>query len=141
MYETLKPGLTFELDYIVPENKTVPYIYPESEEFQIMPRVFSTGFMVALIEWACVKFINEHIDWPNEQSVGIDVNLNHTAATPPGMTVTVKGELIEVDGKRLVFAIEAHDGVDRITKGTHQRFIVNAEKFIAKAQEKADSTL
>ena len=141
MYETLKPGLTFELDYIVPENKTVPYIYPESEEFQLMPRVFSTGFMVALIEWACVKFINEHIDWPNEQSVGIDVNLNHTAATPPGMTVTVKGELIEVDGKRLVFAIEAHDGVDRITKGTHQRFIVNAEKFIAKAQEKADSTL
>ena len=141
MYETLKPGLTFELDYIVPENKTVPYIYPESEEFQIMPKVFSTGFMVALIEWACVKFVNDHIDWPNEQSVGIDVNLNHTAATPPGMTVTVKGELIEVDGKRLVFAIEAHDGVDRITKGTHQRFIVNAEKFIAKAQEKADSTL
>jgi len=139
MYETLKPGLTFELDYIVPENKTVPYIYPESEEFQQMPKVFSTGFMVALIEWACVKFINEHIDWPNEQSVGIDVNLNHTAATPPGMTVTVKGELIEVDGKRLVFAIEAHDGVDRITKGTHQRFIVNAEKFIAKAQEKARS--
>jgi len=139
MYETLKPGLTFELDYIVPENKTVPYIYPESEEFQLMPRVFSTGFMVALIEWACVKFVNEHIDWPNEQSVGIDVNLNHTAATPPGMTVTVKGELIEVDGKRLVFAIEAHDGVDLITKGTHQRFIVNTEKFVAKAQEKARS--
>jgi len=139
MYETLKPGLTFEFDYTVPENKTVPYIYPESEEFQQMPRVFSTGFMIALIEWACVKFVNEHIDWPAEQSVGIDVNLNHTAATPSGMTVTVKGELIEVDGKRLVFAITAHDGVDRITKGTHQRFIVNAEKFVAKAQEKAES--
>ena len=139
MYETLKPGLTFELDYKVPENKTVPYIFPEAEEFQLMPRVFSTGFMIALIEWACVKFVNEHIDWPREQSVGIDVNLNHTAATPPGLTVTVKGELVEVDGKRLVFAIEAHDGVDQITSGTHQRFIVNAEKFIAKAQEKAKS--
>lgn len=139
MYPTLKPGLTFELEYVVPENKTVPHIYPEAEEFQRMPRVFSTGFMIALIEWACVKFINEHIDWPNEQSVGIDVNLSHTAATPPGMTVTVRGELIEVDGKRVVFEVEAHDGVDQITKGTHQRFIVNAEKFIAKAQEKAKS--
>jgi len=140
MYETLTPGLTFELDYKVPENKTVPYIYPEAEEFQLMPRVFSTGFMIGLIEWACVKFVNEHIDWPREQSVGIDVNLNHTAATPPGLSVTVKGELVEVDGKRLVFSITAHDGVDQITSGTHQRFIVNAEKFIAKAQEKASGS-
>ena len=139
MYPTLKPGLTLEFDYVVPENKTVPYIYPESEEFQQMPRVFSTGFMIGLIEWACVKFLNEHIDWPKEQSVGIDVNLNHTAATPPGLTVTVKGELAEVDGKRLVFNVEAHDGVDQITKGTHQRFIINAEKFIKRAEEKAES--
>ncbi len=139
MYPTLKPGLTLEFDYVVPENKTVPYIYPESEEFQHMPRVFSTGFMIALIEWACVRFVNNHIDWPREQSVGIDVNLNHTAATPPGLTVTVKGELAEVDGKRLVFNVEAHDGVDQITKGTHQRYIINAEKFIEKAKEKAES--
>jgi fluoroacetyl-CoA thioesterase len=139
MYPTLKPGLTFEFDYVVPENKTVPYIYPESEEFQQMPKVFSTGFMIALIEWACVRFVNEHIDFPSEQSVGIDIRVNHTAATPPGMTVTVKGELAEVDGKRLVFNIEAHDGVDQITKGTHQRFIINAEKFIKKAAEKAES--
>ena len=139
MYPTLKPGLTFEFDFKIPETKTVPYIYPESEEFQQMPRVFSTGFMIGLIEWACVRFVNEHIDWPNEQSVGIDVNLNHTAATPPGLTVTVKGELAEVDGKRLVFNVEAHDGVDQITKGTHQRFIINAEKFIKKAEEKAEA--
>lgn len=139
MYPTLKPGLTFEFEYVIPENKTVPHIYPESDEFQLMPKVFSTGFMIALIEWACVRFINEHIDWPSEQSVGIDINVNHTAATPPGMTVTVKGELAEVDGKRLAFNVEAHDGVDKITSGTHQRFIINAEKFIAKAQEKANS--
>lgn len=139
MYPTLKPGLTFEFDFKIPETKTVPYIYPESEEFQQMPRVFSTGFMIGLIEWACVRFVNEHIDWPNEQSVGIDVNLNHTAATPPGLTVTVKGELSEVDGKRLVFNVEAHDGVNQITKGTHQRFIINAEKFIKKAEEKAEA--
>lgn len=140
MYPTLKPGLTFEFDYVVPENKTVPHIFPESPEFQEMPHVFSTGFMIALIEWACVKFVIEHTDWPREQSVGIDVKLSHTAATPPGMTVTVNGELTEVDGKRLVFNVEAHDGVDQITKGTHERFIVNAEKFVAKAQEKAESS-
>ena len=139
MYPTLKPGLTFEFDYVVPENKTVPHIYPEAEEFQVMPRVFSTGFMIALIEWACVRFLNEHIDWPNEQSVGIDIRVNHTAATPPGMTVTVKGELSEVDGKRVAFNVSAHDGVDQITEGTHQRFIVNAEKFVAKAEEKGRS--
>jgi len=57
MYETLKAGLTFEFDYTVPESKTVPYIYPEAEEFQLMPKVFSTGFMIGLIEWACVKFV------------------------------------------------------------------------------------
>jgi fluoroacetyl-CoA thioesterase len=139
MYETLKPGLTFEFDYTVPESKTVPYIYPESPEMSIMPKVFATGFMIALFEWACVRFINEHIEFPREQSVGIDVNLNHTAATPPGLTVNVKGELIEVDGRRLVFSIVAHDGVDEISKGTHQRFIVNAEKFTARADEKAKS--
>ncbi|MCC6711730.1 MAG: thioesterase family protein [Candidatus Dadabacteria bacterium] len=137
MKDTLKPGLKFEFDFKVPESKTVPYIYPESEEFRIMPKVFSTGFMVGLIEWACVRFVNEHIDWPREQSVGIDIRLNHLAATPPGLTVKVNGELTGVEGRKLSFAVSAHDGVDLITEGTHERFVVNAEKFTAKAEEKA----
>jgi len=138
MYETLKPGLTFEFDYKVPESKTVPYIYPESEEMSIMPKVFSTGFMIGLFEWACIKLINQHIDWPREQSVGIGVNLSHTAATPVGLTVNVKGELLEVDGRKLKFAIESHDGVDVISTGTHERFVVDAERFAAKAMKKAE---
>lgn len=136
MYETLKPGLTFEFDYTVTESKTVPYIYPESEEMSIMPKVFSTGYMIGLFEWACVRFINEHIDWPREQSVGIAVNFSHTSPTPPGLTVKVKGELLEVDGRRLKFAIEADDGVDVISTGTHERFIVDAERFAASAEKK-----
>jgi fluoroacetyl-CoA thioesterase len=139
MSDTLKPGMTFEFDFTIPESKTVPYIYPESEEFQMMPKVFSTGFMIGLIEWACVRFVNDHIDWPRQQSVGIDVRLNHTAATPPGLTVNVKGELTEVDGRKLTFSISAHDGIDVITKGTHQRFIVDAERFIAGVEKKANS--
>ena len=85
--------MKFEFDFTIPESKTVPYIYPESEEFQQMPKVFSTGFMIGLIEWACVRFVNNYIDLPSQQSVGIAVNLNHTAATPPGLTVKVSVEL------------------------------------------------
>ena len=51
MYETLKPGLTFEFDFTVTESKTVPYIYPEFEEMRIMPKVFSTGYMIGVFEW------------------------------------------------------------------------------------------
>lgn len=137
MSESLKPGMTFEFDFTIPETKTVPYIYPESEEFQMMPKVFSTGFMIGLIEWACVRFVNDYIDWPREQTVGIDVNLNHTAATPPGLTVKIRGELTEVDGRKLSFSIVAHDGIDLISEGTHQRFIVDAERFKARAEKKA----
>lgn len=138
MYETLKPGLKFEFDYTVAESKTVPYIYPESDEMSIMPKVFSTGFMIALFEWACIRFVNEHIDFPREMSVGIGVNLSHTAATPPGLTVKVRGELIEVYGRKLIFAIESDDGVDVISAGTHERFIVDAERFTERAIKKAE---
>ena len=62
--------------------------------------------------------------------------LNHTAATPPGFTVTVKVELVSMEGKKLTFAIEASDGVDRISKGTHERFVVNAGKFNAAVADK-----
>ena len=136
MKETLKPGLDFEFAYQVPENKTVPHLYPEASDFLVMPKVFATGFMVGLIEWACIQFLTPHLDWPNEQSVGIGINVNHTAATPPGMTVTVKGTLDAVEGKKLTFSISAHDGMDQITKGIHERFVIDAAKFNGKLNEK-----
>lgn len=136
MKETLKPGLTFKFDYTVPENKTVPHLYPESPEFQVMPRVFATGFMVGLFEWACIRAINPHIDWPREQTVGIDVKLSHTAATPPGLRVTVKGRLLAIEGRKLTFSLEAKDGMDKISEGTHERFIIDAPKFNSKMAAK-----
>jgi fluoroacetyl-CoA thioesterase len=141
MKDTLKPGLKFEFSYTVPESKTVPYLYPEAEEFQQMPRVLATGFMVGLIEWACVDFINRHIDWPNEQTVGTDVKLSHLAATPPGLTVTVKGELLHIEGRKLTFSIVADDGLDVISEGTHERFIISPDKFTAKLQSKIKKIL
>jgi fluoroacetyl-CoA thioesterase len=139
MKETLKAGIEHELRFRVPESKTVPALYPESAEFQVMPRVFATGYMVGLIEWACIQAINPHIDWPNEQTVGISINVNHTAATPPGLEVRAGVKLIEVDGRRLIFEVQLHDGVDTISKGIHERFIINAEKFNSKLREKAEA--
>ncbi len=136
MKSTLKPGLTHELMYRVPDTKTVPNLYPESPEFQAMPEVFATGFMVGLIEWACILAINPHLDWPAEQTVGIRINVDHTAATPPGFEVCARVRLIEVDGRRLVFDAELNDGVDIISKGTHERFIIDAQKFNLKVKQK-----
>ena len=129
MKDTLKPGIEQEFKYIVPENKTVPALYPEASEFQIMPKVFATGFLVGLIEWTCIQAVNPHLDWPGEQTVGTKIDVDHTAATPPGLEITVHVKLVEIDRRRLVFNGQAHDGFDAITKGTHERFVIEAEKF------------
>ena len=141
MRDSLKPGLTFEFKFKVPENKTVPHLFPESPEFQLMPKVLATGFMVGLFEWACIQAINPHIDWPNEQTVGIQVNFTHVAATPPGLTVKVKIKLEEVEGRKLSFSIVADDGIDKISEGWHDRFVINAAKFNAKMAAKAGGKL
>jgi fluoroacetyl-CoA thioesterase len=140
MKNSLKPGLTFEFKFKVPEDKTVPYLYPESSEFQVMPKVLATGFMVGLFEWACIQAINPHIDWPREQTVGIEVKFSHIAATPPGLTVTVKGKLEAMEGRKLSFSIVADDGIDKISEGTHDRFIIDAAKFNSKMAAKLNAT-
>jgi len=136
MKDTLKPGIKFQHRFVVPTSKTVPALYPEAEEFQAMPEVFATGYLVGFLEWACIKCVNPHLDWPAEQSVGTFVNVSHQAATPPGLEVTASVELIEVDGRRLLFRVEAHDGVDTISQGTHERFVINRGKFEAKLEQK-----
>jgi len=136
MKETLKPGIRYEHKFVVPLSKTVPALYPESEEFVAMPEVFATGFLVGFLEWACIKAINPHLDWPTEQTVGTHIDVSHLAATPPGLQVTATVELIAIEGRKLVFSVEAHDGVDLISKGLHERFIINKDKFVAKVSEK-----
>jgi fluoroacetyl-CoA thioesterase len=136
MKDSLQTGLTFEFAFQVPESKTVPYLYPESPEFQAMPEVLATGFMVGLFEWACIQAINPHLDWPREQTVGIDIRVNHVAATPPGLTVTVRGSLDRVEGRKLTFSLVADDGLDTISEVTHERFVIDAAKFNAKVAAK-----
>ena len=136
MKESLKPGIRYVHHMIVPLSKTVPALYPESDEFLLMPEVFATGFMVGFLEWACIKAINPYLDWPNEQTVGTHINVSHEAATPPGLKVTAIVELIAIEGRKLVFNVKAHDGVDLISKGQHERFIINKMKFDAKVEAK-----
>ena len=138
MKASLAPGIEHELRYRVSDAKTVPALYPEAGEFQVMPTVFATGFMVGLFEWACIQLTIPHLDWPNEQTVGTHVDVSHTAATPPGFEVTVKVKLVEVDRRRLGFEIEAHDGADLIARGRHERFVIDKAKFDAKLKEKID---
>jgi len=137
MKESLKPGITYVHRFKVPPTKTVPALYPESAAFAAMPEVFATGFLVGLLEWACIEAINPHLDFPAEQTVGTHINVSHEAATPPGLEVTVTVKLVTVDGKKLSFEVEAHDGMDLISQGTHQRFVINRERFDTKVRAKS----
>lgn len=139
MKDSLKSGIQYEHKFIVPPSKTVPALYPESDEFIVMPEVFATGFLVGFLEWACIKAIKPHLDWPHEQTVGTHIDVSHEAATPVGLEVTARVELIAVEGKKLLFHVEAHDGVDLISKGRHERFVINKEKFDAKLEMKKAS--
>jgi len=129
MKESLKPGIRYEHKFVVPSSKTVPALYPESPEFMAMPEVFATGFLVGFLEWACIMAIKPHLNWPEEQSLGTHINVSHEAATPPGLEVTANVELIAVEGRKLTFAVSAHDGVDLISQGTHERFVIDKARF------------
>lgn len=129
MKDTLKPGITYSHSFRVDDSKLVPALYPEAPEFQVMPEVFATGFMVGFLEWACLLSVIPHLDWPREQTVGTHVNFSHTAATPSGLLVTAEVALVEVDGRRLRFEVEAHDGVDAISSGSHERFVIDKARF------------
>ena len=140
MKPTLKAGLTHRFAYRVPDNKTVPHLFPEAADFQSMPKVFATGFMVGLMEWTCMQLVEPHLD-PGEGSLGVHIDMSHEAATPPGMTVTVEAECTAVEGKRLTFRLRAHDGVDQIGSGNHQRFVVRWDSFNARVADKAKAAL
>lgn len=136
MKDTLQPGARAEFKFTVPSTKTVPSLYPEAIEFQEMPAVFATGFHVGLMEWAALKVLAPHIE-EGEGSLGIHINVSHSAATLPGQTVTVSAECTAVEGRRISFNVKAHDGIDLIGEGSHQRMVVPWNRFKARANEKA----
>ena len=136
MKPTLQPGAAFTFHYKMPPTKTVPHLYPDALEFAAMPHVFATGYLVGLMEWTCMKVLAPHLD-DGEGSLGVDINVIHTAATLPGQTITVVAECTEVKGRRVSFKVAAHDGLDKIGEGTHARAVVPWDRFKAMVNGKA----
>ena len=141
MRPSLRVGTEHALTFRISDSKTVPALYPECPEFQEMPVVFATGFLVGLFEWACIRALMPHLDWPEEQSVGTGIDISHEAATPPGLEVTARVRLTEIDGRRLTFELTATDGVDLISSGTHERFVIDRKRFIETATRKAEGAV
>ena len=97
--------------------------------------VFATPWMVALMENAAVQAVQEALA-PGEGTVGTRLDVTHDAATPIGMRVWAEAELTAAEGRKLVFAVAAYDETGKIGGGTHERFIIQTDKFLARAQEK-----
>ena len=97
--------------------------------------VYATPSMIALMEQAAYKSVAGELE-EGKGTVGTLMNVSHISATPLGMEVTAKTELVEIDRKRLVFHVEAFDEWGKIGEGTHERFIVDNEKFQEKANNK-----
>lgn len=98
-------------------------------------RVFATPAMIGLMEKAALSSVDPLLD-PGQMTVGIKVDVEHLAATPVGMKVTARAELVEIDGKKLVFRVEAFDEKEQIGRGTHVRYIVNVDRFLSRAEGK-----
>lgn len=93
--------------------------------------VFSTPSMIALMENTAAGSLAPHLE-EGQGSVGTAVNIKHIAATPLGMKVTCESEIIEIDRKRILFSVKAYDEKGLIGEGTHERFIIDNEKFMNK---------
>jgi predicted thioesterase len=127
--DALKTGITGESKTVVSEKNTAITHGSGS-----VP-VFATPAMIALMENAALSSVQPLLP-EGHTTVGTKITSSHIAATPLGMEVTAKSELTEIDGKRLVFRVEAYDAKDKIGEGIHERFIINIEKFMQKNEEK-----
>ncbi len=100
--------------------------------------VFGTPALIALMEETCLNSIAQYLE-EGTSTVGTLLNVSHVAATPVGMEVRCESELVQIDRKRLVFNVKAYDKIGLIGEGSHERFIINKEKFMAKTNEKLNN--
>ena len=112
----------------VTAGDTVPALFADRRAFLDMPDVFATAKMVGLMEWACVEQLRPFYE-DGEDSLGIHVDVDHSAPTLPGQVVTVETEVEEIDGRFLWFRVVAHDGIDQIGAGRHRRAVIDSTKF------------
>lgn len=136
MKDTLIAGLTHEAEITITRAMLVPSLSDKLTAFAGMPPVFATAMMVGFIEAVCIQCLRGHLS-EGQHTVGTHVNVSHIAATPEGMKVRVSVELEHVDGRMLSFRVKAFDEAGLIGEGTHQRAIIDIERFMKKVQEKA----
>jgi fluoroacetyl-CoA thioesterase len=129
---TLTPGLSAEVEITVSENKTAAHLGSGS-----MP-VYATPALVALMESTAVRALDGHLP-PGQTTVGGQIDLRHLAATPVGMQVRAYAELVDVQGSKLNFRIQAWDEAEQIGEASHVRFLVDAAAFMDKASTKGNS--
>ncbi len=130
MTGNLQIGLKNTVAQIVSENDTALTVGSGSL------KVLATPKMLALIEKAAADLAEKNLP-PEFTSVGISINVSHIAPTPVGLEIRAEAELIEMDGRKLIFEVAAYDSVEKIGFGRHERFIVDREKFQAKADKKS----
>jgi predicted thioesterase len=126
----VQPGLVGELTSVVSATQLASALGSGAVE------VFATPAMIALMEGAAVRAVQPALP-PGATSVGTRVDVRHLAATPAGVEVRARAELVEVDGRRLVFRVECFDPHEKIGEGTHERAIVDPERLVARARAKA----
>lgn len=127
--DSVQPGLTGEAHIIVTDALTAAALGSGSVN------VYSTPALIALLEAAAIHALEDHLP-DGQTSVGTRLDVRHLAATPVGMAITARATLKAVDGRRLVFEVEASDPVERIGEGVHERFIVDKARFEARVQAK-----
>ena len=98
--------------------------------------LYASPAMVGLMEHAAINAI-EHLLPEGSVSVGTHLDVRHLAATPPGLEVRARAELVEVEGRRLAFRVEAFDPVEKIGEGTHERFVVELARLLGRAEGKS----
>lgn len=126
---SLAPGLTGEATVRVSQEHTAAALGSGNVN------AFSTPSLIALLEGAAVNALQGQLP-DGYTSVGTHLDVRHLAATPVGMTVRATARLIQVDGRRLLFAVEAHDDVEQVGAGTHERFVVDKARFEARVAAK-----
>jgi fluoroacetyl-CoA thioesterase len=137
MKSTLAVGDTTTFHYVVADNKTVPDLYPESQDYQIMPRVFATGFMVGLLEWSAIIALRAVIE-DGEGSLGTLVDIKHSAPTPPGAELTVTAVCTKAAPPYFEWDVTAVDcDGDVAASGRHGRNVIDTARFLRRVEAKA----
>lgn len=125
----LEIGQEFEMKYIVPEDKTVPHLFPEAPEFQTMPRVFATGFAIGLVEWCCMKLINQHCKTPELITLGANLDVVHCYPVVPRCKILSWCRVAKINGDNLLFKVRASYDNQIILEGSHLRTVVSRKRF------------